>query len=44
MNIVGRKFTHGEFKTYLDSLNITPWAKFVVVHNTSVPDIALYKT
>lgn len=44
MQIVGKKFTHGEFKTYLDSLNITPWAKFVVVHNTSVPDIALYKT
>lgn len=44
MNIVGRKFTHAEFKAYLDSLKITPWAKFVVVHNTSVPDIALYKT
>ena len=43
MQIVGRKFTHAEFKTYLDGLNITPWAKFVVVHNTSVPDIALYK-
>lgn len=44
MNIVGRKFTHAEFQTYLDNLKITPWAKFVVVHNTSVPDIALYKT
>lgn len=44
MNIVGRKFTHAEFKTYLDSLKVTPWAKFIVVHNTSVPDIALYKT
>lgn len=44
MNIVGRKFTHAEFQSYLDSLKITPWAKFIVVHNTSVPDIALYKT
>lgn len=44
MNLVARKFTHSEFKTYLDSLKITPWAKFVVVHNTSSPDIALYNT
>lgn len=44
MNIVGRKFTHAEFQAYLDGLKITPWAKFVVVHNTSVPDIALYNT
>jgi peptidoglycan hydrolase-like protein with peptidoglycan-binding domain len=43
MNIVGRKFTHAEFQVYLESLNVTPWAKFVVVHNTDVPDIALYK-
>lgn len=44
MNIVARKFTHAEFKTYLDGLTISPWAKFVVVHNTSSPDIALYDT
>lgn len=44
MQLVGRKFTHAEFKTYLDGLKITPWAKFVVVHNTSSPDIALYNT
>lgn len=43
MQIVGRKFTHTEFQTYLENLTITPWAKFVVVHNTSVPDIALYR-
>lgn len=43
MQIVARKFSHSEFETYLKSLVITPWAKFVVVHNTSVPDIALYK-
>lgn len=44
MQVVGRKFTHAEFKTYLDGLRIGPWAKFVVVHNTSSPDIALYHT
>jgi peptidoglycan hydrolase-like protein with peptidoglycan-binding domain len=44
MNLVGRKFTHVEFKSYLDSLDFTPWAKFVVIHNTSQPDIALYNT
>lgn len=43
MQIIARKFTHAEFEAYLKSLVITPWAKFVVVHNTSVPDIALYK-
>lgn len=43
MQIVGKKFTHAEFKTYLDNLAVTPWAKFVVVHNTSSPDIALYQ-
>ncbi len=42
MQVVVRKFTHAEFKSYLDGLSITPWAKFVVVHNTSEPDIALY--
>lgn len=42
MQIVARKFSHAEFKVYLDGLKITPWAKFVVVHNTSAPDIALY--
>lgn len=44
MQIVARKFTHAEFSTYLDGLTISNWAKFVVVHNTSVPDIALYHT
>lgn len=43
MQIVGRKFTHSEFQSYLDNLNVTPWAKFVVVHNTSSPDLALYR-
>lgn len=43
MNVVGRKFTHPEFQSYLDGLTLNPWAKFIVVHNTSVPDIALYK-
>lgn len=43
MNIVGRKFTHVEFQAYLDGLSVTQWVKFVVVHNTDVPDIALYK-
>lgn len=42
MQIVARKFTHDGFKAYLDGLKIAPWAKFVVVHNTSTPDIALY--
>lgn len=42
MQIVARKFTHAGFQAYMDGLNITPWAKFVVVHNTSAPDIALY--
>jgi hypothetical protein len=41
MQIVGRKFTHDEFKNYVGRLDIN-WAKFVVVHNTSAPDIALY--
>lgn len=44
MQTVARKFTHAEFKIYLDSLTLPHWAKFVVVHNTSVPDIALYHT
>lgn len=43
MQIVARKFTHAEFKAYLDGLTIQPWAKFVVVHNTSSPDIKLYR-
>lgn len=43
MQIVGRRFTHAGFKAYLGGLTITPWAKFVVVHNTSAPDIALYR-
>lgn len=42
MQIVARKFTHAEFKSYLDGLKIPDWAKFVVVHNTSAPDIKLY--
>lgn len=44
MNIVGKKFTHAGFQTYLNSLTITAWAKFVVVHNTSSPDLALYRS
>ena len=41
MQIVGKKFTHDEFEDYVDRQDIN-WAKFVVVHNTSAPDIALY--
>lgn len=43
MQIVARKFSHAEFKAYLDGLKITPWASFVVVHNTSAPDIHLFR-
>lgn len=43
MQVVARKFTHAEFKSYLDGLKIPPWARFVVVHNTSSPDIRLYR-
>lgn len=43
MQIVARRFTHAEFKSYLDDLKITPWAEFVVVHNTSAPDIHLFR-
>lgn len=43
MQVVARKFTHAEFKAYLDGLKIEPWAKFIVVHNTSSPDIHLYR-
>lgn len=43
MQVVARRFTHAEFKTYLDGLKLTPWARFVVVHNTSAPDIHLYR-
>lgn len=50
MQIVGRKFTHVEFRNYVAGL-VIEWPKtaqpseppkFVVVHNTSAPDIALY--
>lgn len=42
MQVVARSFTHASFKTYLDGLKISNWAKFIVVHNTSSPDIRLY--
>ena len=42
MQVVARKFTHVEFQSYLDRTELPRWAKFVVVHNTSSPDIALY--
>lgn len=42
MQIVARKFTHVEFRAYLGGLKIAPWAHFIVVHNTSSPDIKLY--
>ncbi len=42
MQVVARRFTHAQFKAYLDGLKIPHWAKFVVVHNTSAPDIKLY--
>lgn len=43
MQIVARRFTHASFKAYLDGLSIQPWANFVVVHNTSAPDIHLFR-
>lgn len=43
MQIVGRQFTHAQFRTYVEGLTISPWAKFIVVHNTSVPDIKKYR-
>lgn len=43
MEIVARRFTHQQFRDYLAGLKITPWAKFVVVHNTSAPDIHLFQ-
>jgi peptidoglycan hydrolase-like protein with peptidoglycan-binding domain len=43
MQVVCRKFTHAEFESYVKSLPALNWAKFVVVHNTSVPDIRLYR-
>lgn len=43
MKVVARKFTHAEFKAYLNGLTIPNWAKFIVVHNTSSPDIKLYR-
>lgn len=43
MQIVGRKFTHKEFTTYVQGLPSLGWAKFIVVHNTSSPDIRLYR-
>ena len=43
MQIVARRFTHAQFKAYLDGLEIPNWAKFIVVHNTSSPDIRLYR-
>lgn len=43
MQVVARKFTQAGFQAYLDGLSIPHWAKFVVVHNTSSPDIHLYR-
>lgn len=42
MQVVARSFTYDEFQTYLNGLKISTWAKFIVVHNTSSPDIKLY--
>lgn len=44
MNVVGKRYSHAEFKSYLDGLSFSPWAKFVVVHNTNSPDLKLYRT
>lgn len=43
MQIIGRKFTHDEFRAYLAGLRIPNWARFITVHNTSSPDVALYR-
>lgn len=45
MNIVGKGFTIPEFKAYVDGLKFNGWTpSFVVVHNTSAPDLKLWHT
>jgi hypothetical protein len=40
--IVGLRFSPDEFQTYVAQLNFTNWRpKFVVVHNTAVPTLAM---
>ena len=43
MQIVARVFTHDQFRAYVQGLSMPSWAKFIVVHNTSAPDIKLYR-
>ena len=43
MFVVNQVFTHQGFVDYLKSISIPLWAKFIVVHNTSEPDVALYQ-
>src|SRR4051794_8247100 len=39
MNVIGRSFAADEFEEYIGSLTFGAWRpRFVVVHNTSVPD------
>lgn len=43
MNIVGKFLALTDFQTYVDTITFTGWKpNFVVVHNTSSPDLALY--
>lgn len=43
MNIVGKGFTIPQFRHYVEGLQFTGWTpNFVVVHNTSAPDLKLY--
>ena len=53
MQIINKFFSVDEFKAYVDSININTWANnadikkrllFPVVHNTSAPSQALYKS
>lgn len=44
MKIIGRKFTIPQFEEHVENLHFNGWTpKFVVVHNTSVPNQKLYR-
>lgn len=45
MQIIARAFSIEEFKTYVQNIHFNGWTpNFVVVHNTSAPTQALYKS
>jgi peptidoglycan hydrolase-like protein with peptidoglycan-binding domain len=45
MQLVGKSFSIDEFKSYVEGVTFNGWTpKFVVVHNTSSPTQALYKS